>query len=265
MPETGFLVLSLLACVILYLTASGALAVEQRKLFHLSQGEASPPAQAGLDLVKVLAPESGKPLLVYFHGQGGSHETPAATLAAITASGSGLLAVEYCGYPGSTGSPSEDGPLRDVHAAWYETLSLAIPDKHLVAFGGSLGSGVALALAVTHKAGTAIVSTPYTSMVDLVAMQLCMFPVRPVMLDTFHSNRRIVKIAAPLLIVHCTAGRSIPHDFGRRLFALARKPKTFVPVPQRGPSDRRRHSARSKMDHAVDTFGVTRRSLEPPC
>ena len=69
-------------------------------------------------------------------------------------------------------------------------MSLGIPDKRLVGFGGSLGSDVAVALAV--------------------------------------------KIAAPLLIVHGTADRSIPYDFGRRLFALAREPKTFVTDPQGG-------------------------------
>jgi fermentation-respiration switch protein FrsA (DUF1100 family) len=42
----------------------------------------------------------------------------------------------------------------------------------------------------------------------------------------------LVKIAAPLLIVHGTADWSSAYDFGRRLFALAREPKTFVTVPQ---------------------------------
>ena len=43
-----------------------------------------------------------------------------------------------------------------------------------------------------------------------------------------------MKIAAPLLIVHGTDGWSIPYDLGRRLFALARKLKTFVTIPQGG-------------------------------
>ena len=41
-----------------------------------------------------------------------------------------------------------------------------------------------------------------------------------------------VKIAAPLLIVHGTADRSIPYDFGRRLFALAESRKPSSPIPR---------------------------------
>ena len=54
MPATRFLVLSLLARVILYLAALSVLAVERRKLLYLPQGEALPPAEAGLDCAKVL-------------------------------------------------------------------------------------------------------------------------------------------------------------------------------------------------------------------
>jgi fermentation-respiration switch protein FrsA (DUF1100 family) len=55
-----------------------------------------------------------------------------------------------------------------------------------------------------------------------------MFPVRMLMRDTFRSDERIGKIAAPLLMVHGTQDRSVPFASGERLFALANEPKELI-------------------------------------
>ena len=54
------------------------------------------------------------------------------------------------------------------------------------------------------------------------------------MKDTFHSDERIGRVSAPLLVLHGDADRVVPIRFGERLFALAREPKRFVRFPGGG-------------------------------
>ena len=57
------------------------------------------------------------------------------------------------------------------------------------------------------------------------------------MKDTFHSDERIGRVSAPLLVLHGEADRVVPIRFGEALFALAREPKRFVRFPQGGHVD----------------------------
>lgn len=240
---------SLTVVAILYLAALAALAMEQRNFLFMPAGEIVEPQVAGLRHAEVLqlktsdgerllawyvAPSPGKPLILFFHGQGGSIATPSETLKGLTLDGNGILAVEYRGYPGSTGKPSETGLLLDAEAAYAKALALGISANHIVAFGQSLGSGVAVALAAGHPVGAVILESPYTSTIDVAAERFWMFPVRLVMLDQFHSDQRIAAVRAPLLIVHGTLDSSIPITFGKKLFALAEEPKTFITVRDGG-------------------------------
>ena len=59
-------------------------------------------------------------------------------------------------------------------------------------------------------------------------------PVRLLMRDQFHSDRRIARVTAPLLIMHGDSDPAIPIAFGERLFALAHEPKQFVRFPGGG-------------------------------
>ncbi len=241
-------VLIILAAVVaaLYLAAFAALAFTQRSFIYLPDGEASAPALAGAEIVRLdtadgeklhawyRAPAAGKPLILYFHGNGGNLTIQAGLLQALTTGGYGLMAVEYRGYPGSSGSPSEKGLILDAEAAYAEVLALGTPAERIVVVGQSLGSGVAVALAARRKVGALVLDSPFTSALAVAQRIYGMFPVRWVMLDPFHSDQRIAKVTVPLLIVHGTADSVIPFEFGRALFELANQPKTFVPVEGAG-------------------------------
>jgi uncharacterized protein len=73
-----------------------------------------------------------------------------------------------------------------------------------------------------------ILEAPYTSTVDVAASLLRIVPVRLLMRDQFHSDRRMAAIHVPLLVMHGTNDPAIPIAFGERLFVLAHEPKQFV-------------------------------------
>ena len=81
----------------------------------------------------------GHQVVIYFPGNGDFLAARVGRLRAITSDGTGLVALSYRGYAGSSGKPSEQGVLQDAAAAyaftaarygvdrlmWYETHATA--------------------------------------------------------------------------------------------------------------------------------------------
>ena len=216
--------------------------VAQRSLMYFPERLRTAPAAAGLpaaeeilldtaDGEKVIVwhmpPRGDRPVVLYFHGNGGSLRYRVDRFQGLTADGMGLVALSYRGYGGSSGSPTEPGLIADGEAA-YAFTTARYPAERIVLWGESLGSGVAVALASTHKIGRLVLESPFTSAADVGARAYWFLPVRPLIKDPFRSDLRIGKVTAPLLILHGERDRVVPFDLGQRLFALANEPKRFV-------------------------------------
>ena len=232
-----------------YLTALAALYVLQRDfLYQPPQDFRTAPAAAGLpeaqevvlttqDGEKVIAwyvpPRDGKRVVIFFHGTGDTLALRVPRLKAIIADGTGLVALSFRGYAGSSGQPTEQGLNLDALAA-YDFTAARFPPERIVVWGFSLGSGPAVTLASQRPIGRLILEAPYTSTADVAAADMPFIPVRLLMLDQFHSDERIGKIHVPLLVMHGGQDPGINIRFGRRLFALANEPKRFVEFPEGG-------------------------------
>ena len=175
-------------------------------------------------------PPPGRPVVVYFHGNGEIVPWRADRHRRIAAGGNGVVALSYRGYMGSTGRPTEDGLVKDAEAA-LRFAAEHYPQSPLFLWGHSLGSGVAVALAARHQVAGVILEAPYSSTVDVAAMRFPIVPVRWLMLDQFHSDERIAAVKTPLLIMHGEDDDVIPIALAERLFKLANNPKHFVRFP----------------------------------
>jgi len=178
----------------------------------------------------------GRPVVLYFHGNGDYLAGFFGRFRALIADGTGIVAVSYRGYAGSSGRPSEPGLLQDAAAAYAFTAARYSADK-IVAWGFSLGTGVAVALAAERPVGKLILEAPYTSVVDVAAAAFWFAPVRLLMQDQFRSDQRIARIRVPLLVMHGALDPAIPVAFGERLFALANEPKRFVRLARGSHND----------------------------
>ncbi|WP_234680451.1 alpha/beta hydrolase [Bradyrhizobium monzae] len=235
-----------------YLAGLALLYFKQRDmLFPIPTIERTAPAAAGFPEAEehVLAASDGenviawhvparpgRPVILYFPGNGDFLAGLVGRFKALTADGTGLVALSYRGYAGSSGAPSEDGLLRDGTAA-YSFAAARYDAQRIVAWGFSLGTGVAVAVASDHPIQKLVLEAPYTSIADVAAAQFRFVPVRLLIRDPLHSDRRIARVTVPLLIVHGAQDRTIPIAFGERLFALAREPKQFVRIPAGGHDD----------------------------
>src|SRR5712691_1924350 len=183
-----------------------------------------------------LAPRGEQPVVLYFHGNGGALRYRVDRFRALAADGSGLVALSYRGYGGSSGRPTEAGLIADAAAA-YAFASSRYPAERLVLWGESLGSGVAVALAAERPVGRIILEAPFASAVEIGAAAYPFVPVRWLMKDQFRSDLRIAKVTAPVLILHGERDTIVPIASGERLYDLIKSPKRFVRFPDGGHED----------------------------
>ncbi len=177
-----------------------------------------------------VAPQSGQPVFLFFHGKGGKIHIKKWRWRRIIKQGAGILTLSYRGYPGSTGTPSELGLHEDAKAA-YAWLRTKHPPEQIVIHGLSLGTGVAVALAENVKARALILEAPFSAAVDIAGERYPFLPVTWLMSDPFLSRERIGNVAMPVLIAHGTKDTVIPYHHAKRLFQRAKEPKKLVTMP----------------------------------
>ena len=234
-----------------YVGLAAMIYLAQRSLMYFPDTAHTTPAAAGLpeatevplttsDGVHIVVwhvpPQDGKPVILYFHGNGGSLKYRVERFRRLIGAGIGLVALEYRGYGGNGGSPSEAGLIRDAEAA-YGYTAVHYPVPQIVVWGESLGSGVAVALAAEKPVGRVILEAPFTSALAVAERRYWYLPVRLLMKDQFRSDLRIEKVTAPLLILHGVHDRVVPYAMGERLFDIANKPKHIVRFLDGGHED----------------------------
>jgi hypothetical protein len=256
----------LIAAVLGYGGLLALMYVFQRALMYFPDSARTPPAAAGLpeaqevtltsaDGEKLVAwhvaPRGTKPLVIYFQGNAGALDLRAGRFKWLIADGTGLLALSYRGYGGSTGKPSEAGLIQDATAAYDFAIARHLAGR-IVLWGESLGTGVAVALAAERTVAGIILDAPFTSTADVGAAAYPFAPVRWLIKDAFHSDERILRVKAPLLVLHGELDRIVPIAFGERLFALAKEPKRMVRFPLGGHVDLDDHGAEAAVRGFLD-------------
>lgn len=181
----------------------------------------------------VVPPRAGKPVLLFFHGNAGNFSRPIrqARFKALTEDGTGLFAVNYRGYGGSTGTPSEAGLQLDARAAYGAAVS-RFGAANLIGYGESLGTGVVLKLAAETPLPAVILEAPYLSTAAVAQGVYPYVPIALLMLDQFRSSEIVGRVRAPLLVLHGERDGVIPFAQGEALYALANEPKRFIRFPE---------------------------------
>lgn len=121
--------------------------------------------------------------------------------------GHSIYLVNYRGYGGSTGRPSEAGLVADAVAV-FDQVRRAHPDIAVV--GRSLGSGIAVQLALARPVAGLVLVTPFDSLVNLARTYFGWLPVGLLLRDRYESARRAAAITAPVLMVIAADDEIIP-------------------------------------------------------
>ncbi len=155
-------------------------------------------------------------------GNGGNRlgRVPLAT--ALAADGSGVLLMDYRGYGGNPGSPSEAGVAADARAAYrYLTREAGVDAGQLVYFGESLGGAVLTALAVEHPPAAMMLRSPFTDLAAAAAVHYPVLPVRLLLRDRFAVVEPVGALTVPTTVIYGTADSIIPPEQSKRVAAAA--------------------------------------------
>lgn len=216
----------------------------------------------GTDVAGSIA-DDGKPLILYFPGNGGHRGYRAREIRQFTGLGCHVLYFDYRGYAENAGRPTESDLALDARGAWrYATDELQVAPGRVVVWGESLGGGVATKLtAELCREGTPprglILRGTFTSLADAAAHHYPWLPVRWLLVDRFSSIEQIGQVTCPLLMIHGQLDTIVPIEQGRALFEAAPAkssagvPKRFVELPEAGHNDIM-HVAAAEVGEAVE-------------
>ena len=181
-----------------------------------------------------LAASASRPrvTVLVFNGNAGNRAYRAPLAAALHEHGLQVLLVDYRGYGGNPGTPTENGLALDALAA--QAYLAGRPDvdaSRLVYFGESLGTAVAVGLAAEHPPAALVLRSPFTSLTDVGRHHYPFLPVRLLLRDRFRAIDQIQRTRAPLLVIAGGRDRIVPIEYSRRLYDAATAPKTLLVLP----------------------------------
>ena len=216
----------------------------------------SSPGDAGLEYESVFfeasdgvkfhgwfVPGDGEVTLVWFHGNAGSISHRVENISMLHRRvGAGIFIFDYRGYGRSSGAVSEKGTYLDAEAAieYLRSRPDVGADGKLVLFGRSLGSAVAVEMAVRHKVHAIILESPFASIRDMARRAYPYLPSRVLVRMVkarYDSISKIRSVHSPLMVVHGDRDDIVPIDTGRALFDAANEPKRFYIIEGAGHND----------------------------
>jgi fermentation-respiration switch protein FrsA (DUF1100 family) len=180
------------------------------------------PAATGQSLATVLV----------LNGNAGNREARAPLAAELSRAGVSVLLMDYRGYGGNPGNPSERGLLADARAARaYLAARGDVDPARLVYFGESLGAAVAVQLAVEWPPMALVLRSPFASLADIGRIHYPFLPVRLLLKDRYASIEQVGRLRCPVLVLAGAADAIVPWEQSRRLAEAIPEPKRFVRIP----------------------------------
>ena len=184
-----------------------------------------------LRAVWIAAADPAAPAVLYLHGTFRNLIFNQPKIAAIHAAGLSVLAVDYRGWGESSPLlPSEQTIMEDAERAFAEFERLAPRPQSRVIFGHSMGSGVAVELALRHRDplayGALVLESGMTSLPDMARDYTALgFVVAPLITQQFASIDKIGAIDAPKWLLTGSADKTVPTQQTQRLYDAARPPR----------------------------------------
>jgi pimeloyl-ACP methyl ester carboxylesterase len=157
----------------------------------------------------------GSSAVIYFGGNAEPVASSAESLSAATPARTWVL-VNYRGYAGSTGAPTEAALVADARAVfdWLQT-----DHADIAVIGRSLGSGVAVQLAASRSVSRLLLVTPFDSIVSVGHDALPWLPVSWLMKDRFESVAYAPRISCPTRVLVAERDEVVAPAHARRLVA----------------------------------------------
>lgn len=200
----------------------------QRQLIFLPDSSApTPPAGVeelrattsdGLEVTSWFVPADGAPLghVAVTPGNAGNRALRLPLAAGLAARGYDVLLVDYRGYGGNPGRPSEAGLYADALAA-HEVLVArdGVDPDRVVILGESIGTAPAAFLAAERGPAALVLRSPFPDLGEVGARAYPFLPVRTLLRDRFEVGDHLDAYDGPVLVVAGGADRIVPEHVSR--------------------------------------------------
>jgi uncharacterized protein len=224
-----------LVFVLLVGVAVGVLTALQRQLIYFPDSTKVPPAGDVIDAARdiTLHTSDGLALGAWFvpasadsdlrvavlvaPGNGGNRSGRAGFATELSRRGLAVLLMDYRGYGGNPGSPSEDGLARDVMAGALALDALGYPAERTIYFGESLGTGVVTALQARRTPAGMVLRSPFPELADVGAHHYPWLPVRLLLQDRFQVTERLSGSEVPVTVIYGDRDSIVPSELSARV------------------------------------------------
>ena len=150
-------------------------------------------------------------------GNGGNRSGRAGLATELSRRGLAVLLMDYRGYGGNPGSPSEDGLAKDAMAAALALDALGYPAERTIYFGESLGTGVATALQSRRTPAAVVLRSPFTELADVGAHHYPWLPVRLLLKDRFRVTEHLSDSEVPVTVIYGDRDSIVPSGLSARV------------------------------------------------
>jgi len=161
------------------------------------------------------------------HGNGGNISHRLGLYELLLEAGVNVFAFDYRGYGKSRGKPGEEGTYLDAQAACAWLRQRGFAGTNIIAYGESLGGGIAAELAVREPLGALVLQSTFTSVTDLGAELFPFLPVRTLGSIRYDTRGKLPQIHVPVLVMHSRGDALIHFHHAEQNFAAANQPKLF--------------------------------------
>lgn len=158
-----------------------------------------PPIGAPRDLAVLMVP-----------GNGGNRADRTGIADQLRRRGFAVLLMDYRGYGGNPGNPSEEGLARDCDAAVAALVDLGYPPERTIYFGESLGTGVVASLQHRHPPAGVVLRSPFTELADVGGHHYPWLPVRPLLRDRFPVAQLMAQSQVPAVVIYGDRDSIVP-------------------------------------------------------
>lgn len=225
----------LLVVLVLVGTVVAMLWALQRHLIYLPDSTPVPPAAEviggasdvtlytadGLELRAWFVPATGPAdtgmAVLVAPGNGGNRAGRAGFAKELSRRGLAVLVMDYRGYGGNPGNPSEDGLAADADAAVAALKDLGYPATRILYFGESLGSGVVAALQARNPPAGVVLRSPFTELADVGAHHYPWLPVRTLLRDRFPVVKHLATSDVPVTVIYGDRDSVVPSELSARV------------------------------------------------
>lgn len=213
----------------------GAMWSLQRELIYFPDRSPVPPADAVIPGARdvSLHTDDGLTLEVWFVPARRDHDLGMAVLVApgnggnrlgradfadqLSRRGLAVLLLDYRGYGGNPGSPSEEGLLADARAGAEALEELGFPPERTLYFGESLGTGVVSALQAERPPAGLVLRSPFPELADVGSHHYPWLPVRVLLRDRFPVLDHLEDTDVPVTVVYGGRDSIVPSELSARV------------------------------------------------